>query len=263
MLSLTFLDEDGLYDPGHFNDRLLLGLKGTMSEAELHVLKARLLGGIISKAQRAKLKVPLPVGLVYDQEQRVVLDPDQQVQNSLRHLFATFARTGSAWGTVQVFRQGGVKFPRRGQAGAGELTWCELTHAVVLATLHNPRYVGTFCFGRTRTWTDGQGKRHCDRVPRDQWRFVQKDAHPGYLSWEQYEANQARLLANQQAHGGRERKAGGAAREGPALLQGLVLCGECGLPMTLWYHQRGGRLTPDCRRAEQAGVPVNSRRRGG
>ena len=239
------LDEDGLYDPGHFNDRLLLGLKGTMSEAELHVLKARLLGGIISKAQRAELKVPLPVGLVYDPEQRVVLDPDQQVQNSLRHLFATFVRTGSAWGTVQAFRREGVKFPRRGQAGAVELTWCELTHAVVLATLHNPRYAGTFCFGRTRTWTDAQGKWHCDRVPRDQWRFVQKDAHPGYLSWEQYEANQARLLANQQAHGGGERKAGGAAREGPALLQGLVLCGKCGRPMTLRYHQRGGRLTPD------------------
>ena len=239
------LDEDGLYDPGHFNDRLLLGLKGTMSEAELHVLKARLLGGIISKAQRAELKVPLPVGLVYDQEQRGVLDPDQQVQNSLRHLFTTFVRTGSAWGTVQAFRREGVKFPRRGQAGAGELTWCELTHAVVLATLHNPRYAGTFCFGRTRTWTDAQGKWHCDRVPRDQWRFVQKDAHPGYLSWEQYEANQARLLANQQAHGGGERKAGGAAREGPALLQGLVLCGKCGRPMTLRYHQRGGRLTPD------------------
>ena len=239
------LDEDGLYDPGHFNDRLLLGLKGTMSEAELHVLKARLLGGIISKAQRAELKVPLPVGLVYDPEQRVVLDPDQQVQNSLRHLFATFVRTGSAWGTVQAFRREGVKFPRRGQAGAGDLTWCELTHAVVLATLHNPRYAGTFCFGRTRTWTDAQGKWHCDRVPRDQWRFVQKDAHPGYLSWEQYEVNQARLLANQQAHGGGERKAGGAAREGPALLQGLVLCGKCGRPMTLRYHQRGGRLTPD------------------
>ena len=239
------LDEDGLYDPGHFNDRLLLGLKGTMSEAELHVLKARLLGGILSKAQRAELKVPLPVGLVYDLDQKVVLDPDQQVQHSLRHLFTTFTRTGSAWSTVQAFRREGVKFPRRGQAGAGELTWCELTHAVVLATLHNPRYAGTFCFGRTRTWTDGQGKWHCDRVPRDQWRFVQKDAHPGYLSWEQYEANQAQLLANQQAHGGGERKAGGAAREGPALLQGLILCGKCGRPMTLRYHQRGGRLTPD------------------
>lgn len=239
------LDEDGLYDPGHFNDRLLLGLKGTMSEAELHVLKARLLGGITSKAQRAELKVPLPVGLVYDQEQQVVLDPDQQVQNSLRHLFATFDRTGSAWGTVQACRREGVKFPRRGQAGAGELTWCGLTNAVVLATLHNPRYAGMFCFGRTRAWTDAEGKRHCDRVPRDQWRFVKKDAHPGYLSWEQYEANQARLLANQQAHGGGERKAGGAAREGPALLQGLVLCGKCGRAMTLRYHQRRGRLTPD------------------
>lgn len=239
------LDEDGVYDPGHFNDRLLLGLKGTMSEAELHVLKARLLGGIISKAQRAELKMPLPVGLVYDQEQRVMLDPDQQVQNSLRHLFATFARTGSAWATVQAFRKEGVKFPRRGQAGAGEITWCGLTRSAVLATLHNPRYAGMFCFGRTRTWTDGEGRWHCDRVPRDQWRFVQKDAHPGYLSWEQYEANQARLLANQQAHGGGERKAGGAPREGPALLQGLVLCGRCGRPMTLRYHQRGGRLTPD------------------
>ena len=216
-----------------------------MSEAELHVLKARLLGGIISKAQRGELKVPLPVGLVYDAENRVVLDPDQQVQNSLRHLFATFGRTGSAWGTVQAFRREGVKFPRRGQAGAGEILWCQLTHAAVLATLHNPRYAGTFCFGRTRTWSDADGNWHCERLPRDQWRFVKQNAHPGYLSWEEYEANQARLLANQQAHGGGERKAGGAAREGPALLQGLVLCGKCGRPMTLRYHQRGGRLTPN------------------
>ena len=239
------LDEDGIYDPGHFNDRLLLGLKGTMSEAELHVLKARLLGGILSKAQRGELKVPLPVGLVYDEENRVVLDPDQQVQKSLRHLFATFVRTGSAWGTVQAFRREGVQFPRRGQAGAGEILWCQLTHAAVLTTLHNPRYAGTFCFGRTRTWSDPDGHWHCERLPRDQWRFVKQNVHPGYLSWEDYEANQARLLANQQAHGGGERKAGGAAREGPALLQGLVLCGQCGRPMTLRYHQRGGRLTPN------------------
>jgi DNA invertase Pin-like site-specific DNA recombinase len=239
------LDEDGIYDPGHFNDRLLLGLKGTMSEAELHVLKARLLGGILSKAQRGELKVPLPVGLVYDEENRVVLDPDQQVQKSLRHLFATFVRTGSAWGTVQAFRREGVKFPRRGQAGAGERVWCPLTLATVLTTLHNPRYAGTFCFGRTRTWSDPDGHWHCQRLPRDQWRFVKQNVHPGYLSWEDYEANEARLLANQQARGGGERKAGGAAREGPALLQGLVLCGQCGRSMTLRYHQRGGRLTPN------------------
>lgn len=239
------LDEDGIYDPGHFNDRLLLGLKGTMSEAELHVLKARLLGGILSKAQRGELKVPLPVGLVYDEEDRVVLDPDQQVQKSLRHLFATFVRTGSAWGTVQAFRREGVQFPRRGQAGAGERVWCPLTLAAVLTTLHNPRYAGTFCFGRTRTWSDPDGHWHCQRLPRDQWRFVKQNVHPGYLSWEDYEANEARLLANQQARGGGERKAGGAAREGPALLQGLVLCGQCGRSMTLRYHQRGGRLTPN------------------
>ena len=239
------LDEDGLYDPGHFNDRLLLGLKGTMSEAELHVLRARLLGGILSKAQRGELKVPLPVGLVYNEDQRVILDPDKQTQQSLRHLFSTFVRTGSAWSTVQAFRREGIKFPRRGQAGAGQTTWSELTHAVVLDTLHNPRYAGAFCFGRTRTWTDPEGKWHCQHLPREQWRFLKKDAHLGYLSWEDYEANQARLLANQQAHGGGERKAGGVAREGPALLQGLVLCGKCGRSMTLRYHQRGGKLTPD------------------
>ena len=239
------LDEDGLYDPGQFNDRLLLGLKGTMSEAELHVLRARLLGGILSKAQRGELKVPLPVGLVYDEDQRVIQDPDKQTQQSLRHLFSTFVRTGSAWSTVQAFRREGIKFPRRGQAGAGQTTWSELTHAVVLDTLHNPRYAGAFCFGRTRTWTDPDGKWHCQHLPREQWRFLKKDAHPGYLSWEDYEANQARLLANQQAHGGGERKAAGVVREGPALLQGLVLCGKCGRSMTLRYHQRGGKLTPD------------------
>jgi hypothetical protein len=138
-----------------------------------------------------------------------------------------------------------VKFPRRGQCGAGELVWGQLTHAAVLNTLHNPRYAGAFCFGRTRTWSDPDGHWHCQRLPRDQWRFVRQNVHPGYLIWEDYEANQAQLMANQQAHGGGERKAGGGAREGPALLQGLVLCGQCGRPMTLRYHQRAGRLTPD------------------
>jgi DNA invertase Pin-like site-specific DNA recombinase len=244
------LDEDGLYDPGHFNDRLLLGLKGTMSEAELHVLKARLVGGVLHKAQRAELKLPLPVGLVYDDNQKVTLDPDQQVQQSLRVFFATFARTGSAWGTVRAFCQQGLKFPKRGQAGSGEITWLALTGAIALDTLHNPRYAGAFCFGRTRSWKDAAGKTHVQQLPRDQWRFLKLDAHPGYLTWEAYLANQQRLLTNQQAHGQGERQAG-PAREGPALLQGLVLCGKCGRGMTVRYHQRGGRLTPDyvCQKA--------------
>src|SRR6266496_2961998 len=134
------LDEDGLYDPGQYNDRLLLGLKGTMSEAELHILKARLVGGVLNKAQRGELKMPLPIGLVYDDDDRVVMDPDQQVQQSLRVFFATFERTGSGWGTVQSFRREGLKFPRRGQAGTGEIAWQELTHHITLDTLHNPRY---------------------------------------------------------------------------------------------------------------------------
>lgn len=238
------LDEDGLYDPGHYNDRLLLGLKGTMSEAELHMLKARLVGGVLSKAQRGELKMPLPVGLVYNEDQRVELDPDQQIQQAIRVFFSTFDRTGSAWATVQAFRREGLKFPKRGQGGAGEVAWQELTHAATLETLHNPRYAGAFCFGRTRTWKDVDGKSHCQQMPRDQWRFLKKDFHPGYITWEQYLANQQRLLDNHQAHGGGERKVG-PSREGPSLLQGLVLCGKCGRSMTVRYHKRRGRLTPD------------------
>lgn len=237
------LDEDGLYDPAHYNDRLLLGLKGTMSEAELHVLKARLVGGVLNKAQRGELKMPLPVGLVYDEE-KVILDPNQQVQQSLRVLFATFERTGSAWATVQAFRRESLKFPKRGQAGSGEIAWQELTHSITLDTLHNPRYAGAFCFGRTRSWTDAQGKYHCQQLPREQWRFLKQNAHAGYLTWEQFLANQARLRQNHQVHGGGERKAG-PPREGPALLQGLALCGKCGRAMTVCYHHRFGRLAPD------------------
>jgi DNA invertase Pin-like site-specific DNA recombinase len=237
------LDEDGLYDPCHFNDRLLLGLKGTMSEAELHVLKARLRGGILSKAQRGELKMPLPVGLVYDPAQRVVLDPDKQLQNTLRHFFATFRQTGAAWATVQAFAKEELKFPRRGQAGSGELIWERLRLSAALDTLHNPRYAGAFCFGKTRTWKDAQGQWHCVNLPREQWAILLKDAHPGYISWEEFEENQKRLQHNQQTRGlGRH---GGPAREGTALLQGLVICGRCGRSMTVRYHERGGRLSPD------------------
>jgi len=236
------LDEDGLYDPAHYNDRLLLGLKGTMSEAELHVLKARLVGGLLNKAQRAELKIPLPIGLVYDEDQRVILDPDRQVQHSLRTFFASFERMGSAWATVQYFNREGLKFPLHGQAGSGEVTWQQLTYGIALDTLHNPRYAGAFCFGRTRTWKDATGKIHCQELPREQWRFLQKEIHPGYLSWDQYLANQAHLLENHQGHG--ETKSG-PPREGPALLQGMVICGQCGRGMTVRYHHRHGRCTPD------------------
>ena len=241
--STLILDEDGLYDPGHFNDRLLLGLKGTMSEAELHVLKARLRGGILSKAQRGELKTPLPIGLVYDGLQRVVLEPDKQVQQTLRHFFETFRRTGAAWATVQAFGREGLQFPRRGQAGAGEVIWEKLRHGIALDTLHNARYAGAFCFGKTRSWKDPEGRWHCVTLPREQWAILIKDAHPGYIDWEEFEENQRRLADNRQ--GRALHREGGPPREGPALLQGLVICGKCGRAMTLRYHQRGGRLSPN------------------
>lgn len=238
------LDEDGLYDPAHYNDRLLLGLKGTMSEAELHVLKARLVGGVLNKARRGELKMPLPIGLSYDPAGRVELDPDQQVQQSLRVFFATFAREGTAWGTVRAMRTQGLKFPMRGQAGSGEIVWQHLTHSMAVHTLHNPRYAGTFCFGRRRTWKDIEGKEHTRELPREQWRFLKQNAHPGYITWEEFLANEKRLRDNRQAYGDGVSHAG-SPREGPALLQGIVLCGKCGRTMTVRYHRRGGRLTPD------------------
>src|SRR6266511_2715244 len=146
------LDEDGLYDPAHFNDRLLLGLKGTMSEAELHVLRARLLGGQRAEAGRGELAMRLPVGLVSDPSGHVVLDPDQQVQAAVRAFFATFRRTGSATATVRSFREQGLLFPRRLSSGPhkDEVGWGQLVHSRALRALKNPRYAGAFVYGRSR-----------------------------------------------------------------------------------------------------------------
>jgi DNA invertase Pin-like site-specific DNA recombinase len=239
------LDEDGLYDPADFNDRLLLGLKGTMSEAELHFIRARLQGGILSKARRGELPVPLPVGLVYDPAGKVVLDPDQGVQHALRHLFETFARTGSARAVVKAFNDEGLLFPVRVRSGErkGELAWMPLRHWRVLRTLHNPRYAGAFVYGRQRARKGPDGKTTVTALPREQWTALIPDAHAGYLAFEQFEANLRTLAANAHAHG--TERAAGPAREGPALLQGLVVCGRCGRRMTVRYHQRRGALVPD------------------
>ena len=239
------LDEDGIYDPAHFNDRLLLGLKGTMSEAELHVLQARLRGGVLNKARRGELEVPLPIGFVYDAAQRVVLDPDRQVREAVQLIFDTFRRTGSAMATVKAFRAQGLRFPRRARHGPqkGEILWTDLEHSRVLWILHNPRYTGAFCFGRTRQRKLPGAPGRYRRLPREEWIAFLPNAHPGYLSWEEFEENQRRLTENSAAHG-TERKAG-PPREGPALLQGLVICGQCGDRMTVRYHQSKGEILPD------------------
>ena len=162
-------DEDGLYDPADFNDRLLLGLKGTMSEAELHFIRARLLGGQLSKARRGELKIALPIGLVYDPADKVVLDPDAGVQDAVSHLFATFARTGSARAVVKDFAHEGLLFPARVRTGPhkGDLAWMPLKHWRVLRTLHNPRYAGAFAYGRTRQRRTPDGVTVTKVLPRD------------------------------------------------------------------------------------------------
>jgi DNA invertase Pin-like site-specific DNA recombinase len=232
------LDEDGVYDPADFNDRLLLGLKGTMSEAELHVLRARLRGGILNKARRGELRCPLPVGLVYDATGQVVLDPDTQVQETVRLLFDTFARTGSLSATVKSFRQQGVLFPTRVTAGAhkGELAWGPLSLSRVSIALHNPWYAGAYVYGRGRWRKQPDGRARHERLPPDQWHVLIRDAHPAYISWAEYERHQQQLRTAAQALGWE--RSGGAPREGSALLQGRAVCGVCGSRMHIQYYTR-------------------------
>jgi len=239
-------DEDGLYDPGQVNDRLLLGLKGTISEAELHYIRARLQGGILAKAARGELRVRLPIGLIYDPAGAVVLDPDAGVRDALGHLFSTFQATGSASAVVKAFAAQALKFPARHLTGphAGETYWTALRHDHALFVLHNPRYAGAYFYGRRRQITDLDGRTRTLLKPREQWTVLICDAHPGYISFDVFEANQATLAANAAARGA-ERRAG-PPREGPALLQGLVICGKCGKRMTVSYHaRRDGTLLPD------------------
>lgn len=239
------LDEDGVYDPSHFNDRLLLGLKGTMSEAELHVLRMRLRGGILSKAGRGELKAPLPTGFVYGPDDRVMLDPDLAVQQAIRLLFAAFRRTGSAGGVVRVFSEQGLKFPRRIRVGPrrGEIAWVPLERSRVLRVLRNPRYAGAFFFGRTQGRRTAQGRYLPKLKAPEEWLALVRDAHPGYLSWDEYRDNVRRLRENAQAHGADRRAS--PPREGPALLQGLAICGVCGKRMAVRYHARKGRRLPE------------------
>src|SRR5271169_1538697 len=245
MTGTLICDEDGLYDPRNFNDRLLLGLKGALSEAELHFIRARLRGGIISKARRGELITPLPVGLAYDAAGHVTLDPDTAVQGALRRLFTTFEATGSASACVKAFNTAQLTFPWRHRAGPrkGELDWKPLQHHVVLRVLHNPRYAGAFTYGRRHDQKLPGGKTVITLLPRGEWIAFIPGAHPGYITLDQYEANLATMTANAAAHG--PDRAAGPAREGPALLQGIIICGRCGGRMTIRYHTRAGQQTPN------------------
>lgn len=237
------LDQDGLYDPGAFNDRLLLGLKGAMSEAELHVLKSRLQQGILNKAQRGELKIALPVGLAYDELDRVVLGADRQVRETLKKFFAAFRRLRSASAVVKEFRRENIQVPHYSRTGpkSSRIIWGDLTHSQALRILHNPRYAGAFAYGRTRTRRGPDGSLRYHKLPMEQWTCLVQDAHEGYISWDEYQTNQRILTSNAEAYSSDRRP---PPREGPALLQGIILCGRCGKRMTLRYYQHRGQLAP-------------------
>jgi DNA invertase Pin-like site-specific DNA recombinase len=202
-------------------------------------------GGILNKARRGELETRLPVGFVYDGHGRVRIDPDARIQESIHQLFRTFRRTGSATATVKAFREQGLKFPRRIFSGPrkGDVLWTELGHSRVLWVLHHPRYTGAFCFGRSRQRKHPDGRHIFVRLAPKEWIALIRDAHDAYITWEDFEYNVQRLRDNTNAFATDREKS--LPREGPALLQGLAVCGVCGQRMTIRYHQRGARRIPD------------------
>jgi len=257
------IDADGVYDPRDINDRMLLGMKSTLGEVELHVMAQRLQASKRAAAARGELRTPLPVGYLHDDAGEVVIDPDAEVQAAISDVFSCFASCGSAYGVVVAFS--GRRFPLRayGGAWAGELRWGALTHARVLGVLKNPCYAGAYVHGRytSRRRVEPDGTVHTGLVerPRSQWPVLIHEHHEGYISWADYLANEARLAANRTNAGARP------PREGSALCQGIIACGSCGKPMRTNYHSdqrpsyecssRADRLTtPTCRSVVAATV---------
>ena len=232
-------DADGIYHPGLFNDRLVLGLNGTMSEAELHVLRARLLGGIRNKAARGELHRGLPVGLVRGEtDGEVLLHPDESVRAAIRAVFERFAEMGSARRVWLWFRSQGLRFPLHSGTRT-EVRWVVPTYTKIHAVLANPFYAGVYVYGRTQCscYLDEAGRlrKRLRKRPRTEWPVFIRDHHAGYIDWDTFEANQKRLAHNirPQPH-----QSGGAVREGAALLQGIAVCGHCGRRLAVHYTGR-------------------------
>ena len=263
LTNTLIIDEDGCYNTGNFNDRLLLGLKATMSQAELHFMSLRLQGGKLNKAKRGELRFPLPVGLCYDPDGRTVVDPDQQVQGAVRLLFATFRQVGSAYGVVHHFAQKAIQFPKRAYGGiwSGRLIWGRLSEGRVRTILKNPAYAGLYAFGRFRSRkqisSQGQIQSKITAVPMPSWTVTIPDHHEAYITWEEFLQNQTILLRNLTC--AEENILTGPAREGLALLQGLLLCGNCGRRLTIRYRGNGGIYpTYECNWLRREGLATRS-----
>jgi DNA invertase Pin-like site-specific DNA recombinase len=238
-------DADGIYHPGSFNDRLLLGLKGTMSEAELHVLRARLEGGIRNKAARGELRKALPVGLQWGEEEgEILLDTDEAVRGAIATIFDRFAELGSVRQVWLWMRHEGVQFPMR-RFPYSEIQWAVPTYHQIHSVLDSPVYAGAYAFGKTRRerYVDEHGntRQRMRRLPRAEWQVLIWDHHPGYIDKATYERNRERIARNTRP---RAHEAGGAVREGAALLQGIAVCGRCGRKLHVAYDGRRGHGRP-------------------
>ena len=237
-------DADGVYDPNVFNDRLILGLKGTMSEAELHVLHARLDGGIRNKAARGELRRGLPVGLVWgERDGEIRLHPDEAVTGTVRAVFERFAEFGSVRRVWLWFVSEKLTFPVRLNHGDA-IRWIPPSYHAIHQVLTNPAYAGAYTYGKSRQERvvdeNGVARKRVRRVPRSEWPVLITDHHPGYIDWPTYEGNLARIAANTRP---RPHAAGsGAVREGSALLQGIATCGHCG--RRLYIHYLGRSASP-------------------
>jgi DNA invertase Pin-like site-specific DNA recombinase len=255
-------DGDGVYHPASYNDRLVLGLKGTLSEAELHLLRARMTEGLRAKAARGELRLVLPAGLDYDDGDHVIITPDEAVREAVMCVFRRFDQLGSARQVVVSLRADGLRLPRR-DIRTGKIAWAQAGYPAVHDILIHPGYAGVFAYGRSKLekhlGAGGTVITRQRRLPRDQWAVMIPGHHPGYISLETYDANIARLAANSPAPAG---GAGGAAREGAAWLQGLLRCGRCGRLMQVNYHS-GGRPAYRCGRANQMYGATTCQRVGG
>jgi DNA invertase Pin-like site-specific DNA recombinase len=237
-------DSDGLYHPALFNDRLVLGLKGIMAEAELHILRARLEGGIRNKAARGELRRGLPVGFVWgEQDGEVRFHPDESVVSIMRTVFSKFTELGSVRKVWLWLRSEGLSFPTRKHMKSA-IRWVTPTYTAIHAVLTNPVYAGAYIYGKSHRerYVDDQGKlrKRTRLLPMADWPVLLREHHPGYIDWTTFEANQARIDANE--HPQPHEAGGGAVREGAALLQGLATCGKCG--RRLHTHYTGRNASP-------------------
>lgn len=231
--SCLIADRDGVYDPGSANGRLLLGLKGQISELELHTIRSRLRAGVLNKAQRGELEQRLPVGLVRDGQGNVLKHPNQEVQDRINLIFETFLKLKASSQVVRIFNQQQLLIPR--QDRFGDISWRQPSIAAILSMLKNPAYAGAFAYGRSRTVRDGPSPQQTKQkqLPLAEWRILVHDKYPAYITWQTYKAIQAQLQENYAEYD--RNKSRGIPRPGSALIHGLVYCGECGHKMVVQY----------------------------